>query len=794
MDPVSVALRVVEGIAGHATRAVANKEDCKLLASLAEQTKPFLHTLGQQPVDNPSLQAALDLVFDALGEADRVIETCCKSTYLTAMFCARTNSDALKHAAHKLEHALQQVPLASLPVAGEMHECINALADDLRRAKFDSAAASTHQTRILKEEMEKAFNKNLKGTEEMKSIIVDMMKEHSISVEARLQDLDVLKDYIHQARKDKDRQQEFELQQIIDVISESIQQNEAAPSSDLSEAVLDQLRCPISLDFMKDPVVLKDSGVTYERANIVKWLGKGHREDPMTKIEIRSGELIPNRLVKSIVSSAFGTEGAAEQQTEKEEEPSLEAGLYEGHGQHKRADGTVESAYLLICLDPDGNVQGCVMTEAKDSDAEQQFLIVEGKWEASNPRLCFTSPESKYEGTLSIAASTQRAFRFVGKTTPLKDAFSSSSFMYPQLGPPPLQYLFLLRSELLEMQGIITNANGKEFRSKMLLSLNKDSSLRGWSSIDDSARSIRVGSVLSGGWELNGTMHLSLYFPRSENEPLDSPFSPSNFLAHYKLDGDLRVEDNDGHRQGITYEGIWRLVARGEDAAFDTMYPKMISGLESFGRYNYHCFRTPSRRISIPLQNNIRPLRLPSEPGEHTAVSRLLSYLYVAVRIIDPGLKRFRAMGQVLTSHMNRSLRDVRDASTAYACWHSGSQFVLTLSLEAADRPNEFFIKIHTQRCTNPNEPRAGSYLTVLPRTSYEETKDTHYCCFALPERSPLFQCHVITLFDCFVLTVSIEHVCGDWSTLETMSMPLLPSTTMRLLHSSLDPCSLLRK
>ena len=179
-----------------------------------------------------------------------------------------------------------------------------------------------------------------------------MIKEHSMSVDARLQDLDLLKDYIHQARKDKDRQQEFELQQIIDVISESIQQSLAATPSDVVDTLLDQLRCPISMEVMKDPLMPRDSGMTYERDSIVKWLKNGHREDPVTKIEIRSGELIPNRLVESIVGSAFGIEEAAEQLIEKEEDLCLEPGLYEGYGQHKRADGVVKSAYLLVCLDP----------------------------------------------------------------------------------------------------------------------------------------------------------------------------------------------------------------------------------------------------------------------------------------------------------------------------------------------------------------------------------------------------------------------------------------------------------
>ncbi len=616
MDAVSVALRLVEGIAERAARAVANAKECKLLASLAEQTKPLLQTLEQYLVDDAPLLATLDLVFDALDEADRVIESCCKSTHLTAIVCASTNSQMLKQAAQKLEYALQQVPLARLPVKEEVHECVTALKEDTHSAKFESVTSSTHETQMLKEEMEKAFNKNLKGTEEMKSIIIDMMAQHSRSVDARLQDLDVLKDYLREARKDKDRRQEFELQQIIDVISESIDQKDAAAASAVAEAKLDQLRCPISMEVMKDPVVLKDSGVTYERASIEKWLGRGHIEDPITKTEIRYGELIPNRLVQSMVCSAFMIEESADRQTEKEEVPFLEAGLYEGYGQHKLADGTVESAYLLICLDPDGNVQGCVITEAKDSDTEQPSLILEGKWDVSKPILFFADIHRKYKGAVSAAASTQKAFRFVGETT--SGSVSSHSFKYLQLMPHPPQYRFLIRSGLLEMEGIVVGANGLEYRSKALLSLKKDSGLRGWLSIEESPGSNRVGNVLSGDWKLNGDMHLSLYFPRSADEPLDSPSAPSTFLARYKFDGNLRVRDSAGHRQNTTYEGTWRLAGLGDDDTSDTAYPKMINGLESFGRYKYDCFRAPSRRLSHSLQSRIRPLRLPNEAGNYT--------------------------------------------------------------------------------------------------------------------------------------------------------------------------------
>ena len=346
---IGLAINAVEGIVERAALAVTNAEECKLLGSLAGQTKPFLQTLKQLHVDDPSLLAALDLMLDALNEADSVIQDCCKSTGLTGMLFASRNSEKLKHIAQKLQHALQQMPLASLPIMGEIHECVHTLKDNLRRAKFDSVAAS-QQTRVWRDEMEKAFNRSLEGTEEMKTVLIDMMNEHSRTVEAKLEDLAVLKDYMREARRDKDRLLEYELKHIIDAINESLKQKEETPLLGWSVSLLDQLCCPISKEVMKDPVVLKDSGVTYERANIEEWLRRGHKKDPVTKDEVTSGELITNRLAKSLVSFANEIGRPEKRQIETEKRHLRRAELHEGRGQHARADDAATSVCIHLTV------------------------------------------------------------------------------------------------------------------------------------------------------------------------------------------------------------------------------------------------------------------------------------------------------------------------------------------------------------------------------------------------------------------------------------------------------------
>ncbi|XP_043724043.1 U-box domain-containing protein 45-like [Telopea speciosissima] len=64
----------------------------------------------------------------------------------------------------------------------------------------------------------------------------------------------------------------------------------------------EELRCPISLQLMYDPVIIS-SGQTYERICIEKWFSDGHRTCPKTQQQLSHQSLTPNYCVKGLVSS-----------------------------------------------------------------------------------------------------------------------------------------------------------------------------------------------------------------------------------------------------------------------------------------------------------------------------------------------------------------------------------------------------------------------------------------------------------------------------------------------------------
>lgn len=71
----------------------------------------------------------------------------------------------------------------------------------------------------------------------------------------------------------------------------------------------EELRCPISLQLMYDPVIIA-SGQTYERICIEKWFSDGHGTCPKTQQQLSHLCLTPNYCVKGLIASWCEQHGA----------------------------------------------------------------------------------------------------------------------------------------------------------------------------------------------------------------------------------------------------------------------------------------------------------------------------------------------------------------------------------------------------------------------------------------------------------------------------------------------------
>jgi hypothetical protein len=70
------------------------------------------------------------------------------------------------------------------------------------------------------------------------------------------------------------------------------------------------LRCPISLDLMRDPVVAS-SGQTYDRESIDRWFGSGKSTCPKTGQVLTNLELVPNKSLKNLITKWCRENGVA---------------------------------------------------------------------------------------------------------------------------------------------------------------------------------------------------------------------------------------------------------------------------------------------------------------------------------------------------------------------------------------------------------------------------------------------------------------------------------------------------
>ncbi|GMN41256.1 hypothetical protein TIFTF001_010483 [Ficus carica] len=74
----------------------------------------------------------------------------------------------------------------------------------------------------------------------------------------------------------------------------------SSSSQSMTANIPDEFRCPISLDLMRDPVIVA-SGHTYDRNSIAQWINSGHHTCPKSGQRLMHMALIPNYALKTLM-------------------------------------------------------------------------------------------------------------------------------------------------------------------------------------------------------------------------------------------------------------------------------------------------------------------------------------------------------------------------------------------------------------------------------------------------------------------------------------------------------------
>ena len=145
----------------------------------------------------------------------------------------------------------------------------------------------------------------------------------------------------------------------------------------------EELRCPISLQIMYDPVIIS-SGQTYERVCIEKWFKDGHNTCPKTQQQLSHLCLTPNYCVKGLIGSWCEQNGVPVPDGPPESlDPNYwKLALTEREARDSRSNGSVNSCHLkevkVVPLEESGTLEELEGNEldtvdnASFHDAEQE--------------------------------------------------------------------------------------------------------------------------------------------------------------------------------------------------------------------------------------------------------------------------------------------------------------------------------------------------------------------------------------------------------------------------------------
>eukprot|EP00210_Caulerpa_lentillifera_P000098 g94.t1 len=547
-DPLSASITVIKNIESRSKEAKINQEGCKLLGELALQMLPILESLDPTTLDRAA-QMGIEDVKNALDYASLVVERCCTTNIFSAIIHNQDHGLMLKRAADDLVHALQQMPLANLTTSADIASGINEIAEKLKNSEFREKAAVREQTEKLKKELEKAFFNSTEENESVKDLIDSLVGMHEFTKEELedklLLDLDSLKAEAENAKNSKEKQLEFEFDQVIKVISATI--GEASEESIISQKIEDQLCCPISKTIMTDPVVLKETGMTYDRSSIMEWFQRGHRYDPLTKIELKTKEFIPNRAIQDICRTFLEITGGSSITEEIQGEKygsQIPPGLYQGHGKFFIGLELIHTTQLLI-LQPNGLAFCCTLYDGKDEIIQINNMEKgRGEWDNETLQLSIKDNCFHYNGSVNLGTSPQHLeLEFQGKVSLAGSPNKEYDFQFV-CSSPSIEHSIWARPGIIQMENYtIGPQKNTKNNSTTILVLEADSSVNGSMWFESASNeSTGIGHIVGGRWDTDGSITYTVHFSLKDRQ-LDSETDPKNHFASFKILGTL-IEGN----------------------------------------------------------------------------------------------------------------------------------------------------------------------------------------------------------------------------------------------------------
>eukprot|EP00250_Pteridium_aquilinum_P008494 c17992_g3_i1 orf=496-2496(+) len=282
----------------------------KLLAPLFEEVKEFKGSLPDQAVTR------FKYIEKALQDARELLRSCHSESKIYLVLESEGIVKQFSAVTSALEQALDDVPFDSLDISDEVREQVDLVHTQLKRAKGRADAQDVELYNdvavVLSQENDKAVRDaawerlaeklHLKTLSDIKQETRALSRAQNLPGNGgggseRDKEISLLFSYLKESAKNYNALPD-------------VHDNEKSMQSDkLSSPIIpDDFRCPISLELMKDPVIVA-TGQTYERTCIQKWLDAGKKTCPKTQQALAHLILTPNYVLKSLIAQWCETHG-----------------------------------------------------------------------------------------------------------------------------------------------------------------------------------------------------------------------------------------------------------------------------------------------------------------------------------------------------------------------------------------------------------------------------------------------------------------------------------------------------
>ncbi|KAL8210762.1 hypothetical protein R6Q57_005199 [Mikania cordata] len=288
----------------------------KLLSSLFEEIQ---ETNSRLP---PSSILCLTELYSVIRRVKSLIQACKEGSCLWNLVRSESISNQFYVIVKEMGRALDILPLSLLKIAADTKEQVELLHKQVKR--IDSLVDSKEIQRreellqvMMSSSSKSSMCKGVIDFDKVKAIMTEIRLETPLDYEEEISKLEaevekqagtgglivvsninnlislvtLSKSKVFNKEDHRTAQDEF--------MRRYSQQNHY-PSQSMVINIPDEYRCPISLDLMRDPVIVA-SGHTYDRVSIAQWINSGHHTCPKSGQRLIHMALIPNYALKSLI-------------------------------------------------------------------------------------------------------------------------------------------------------------------------------------------------------------------------------------------------------------------------------------------------------------------------------------------------------------------------------------------------------------------------------------------------------------------------------------------------------------